>query len=104
FDSTYKVNVEGVLTVNGKPTNGNRFVEGTQIVNVTDGKLTITNAAGAVNNKLDFVEIVKLPTPIKINFQPNAAPVPAGYLKDAGLTYANRGNGQSYGWNQSITA
>ena len=37
-------------------------------------------------------------TPIRINFQPTGAPVPAGYLADTGLTFANRGNGQSYGW------
>ena len=24
--------------------------------------------------------------------------MPAGYLADSGLTFANRGNGQSYGW------
>jgi len=57
YDSVYKINVEGVLTVNGTPTSGNRFVEGTQQVNVTDGKLTISNAPGAVNNKIAFLEI-----------------------------------------------
>lgn len=56
-DSIYKVNAEGVLTVSGTPTSGNRFVEGTQIVNVTDGKLTITSAAGASNNKLAYIDI-----------------------------------------------
>src|SRR5687767_3248185 len=39
-----------------------------------------------------------------INFQPAAAPVPAGYLVDAGNTFADRGNGYTYGWNQSLTA
>lgn len=38
---------------------------------------------------------------VYINFQTAAAPVPAGYLADAGLVYANRGNGQSYGWSTS---
>ena len=38
------------------------------------------------------------PSTISINFQPSAAPVPAGYLADGGLVYANRGNGQTYGW------
>src|SRR6266496_2739838 len=42
-DSVYKFNVEGVLTVNGTPTSAKRFVEGTQIVTVSDGKLTISN-------------------------------------------------------------
>jgi hypothetical protein len=35
----------------------------------------------------------------RINFQPAASPVPAGYLADGGLVYGNRGNGQFYGWN-----
>ena len=34
-------------------------------------------------------------TPIRINFQPSGAPVPAGYLADTGLDFANRGNGQT---------
>jgi hypothetical protein len=30
--------------------------------------------------------------------------VPAGYLADTGLVFANRGNGQSYGWTAANTA
>ena len=44
------------------------------------------------------------PSSILINFQPAASPVPAGYLADGGLVYANRGNGQSYGWTIVNTA
>jgi glucose/arabinose dehydrogenase len=39
------------------------------------------------------------PATIRVNFQTASAPVPAGYLVDAGRTYADRGNGQRYGWN-----
>lgn len=56
-DSVYKVDVEGLLTVNGTPSNSQRWKEGTSIVTVTDGRLTITNASGAVNNRICFVEI-----------------------------------------------
>lgn len=56
-DSVYKFNVENTLAVNGTPTSGNRFVQGTVTVDVTDGKLTISNATGAMNNKLAFVDI-----------------------------------------------
>jgi glucose/arabinose dehydrogenase len=41
---------------------------------------------------------------IRINFQPAAAPVPAGYLVDGGLVYGARGNGQTYGWNLDNSA
>jgi hypothetical protein len=44
------------------------------------------------------------PSVIRINFQPAAAAVPAGYLVDAGLAYGARGNGQTYGWNLDISA
>jgi glucose/arabinose dehydrogenase len=40
---------------------------------------------------------------IRVNFQPAAAPVPAGYLSDVGLVFGNRGNGQTYGWNADNT-
>lgn len=35
---------------------------------------------------------------LAINFQPEGAPVPLNNLPDYGKTYANRGNGFSYGW------
>ena len=57
FDSVFRVAAEGVLVVSGTPTTGSRWVEGTATVTVSDGRLTITNAAGATNNKICFVEI-----------------------------------------------
>jgi N-acetylneuraminic acid mutarotase len=57
IDSSFQIAVEGVLTVSGTPTTANHWVEGTKTVQVTDGKLTISNAAGAKNNKINFVEI-----------------------------------------------
>ena len=38
---------------------------------------------------------------VKINFQPAAAAVPAGYFADSGAVFGNRGNGFSYGWDLS---
>jgi hypothetical protein len=43
-------------------------------------------------------------TAIRVNFQPAAAAVAAGYLADSGLAYAARGNGQTYGWNADNSA
>jgi glucose/arabinose dehydrogenase len=42
-------------------------------------------------------------TAVRINFQPGSAPVPGGYLPDAGLAFGSR-NGQTYGWNADNTA
>src|SRR6185503_16194293 len=44
------------------------------------------------------------PSAIRVNFQLNSAPVPAGYLKDGGQAYGDRGNGRTYGWNIDNTA
>ncbi len=113
FDSTYKINAENTLLVNGKPTTGSRFVEGTATVIVTDGRLTLSNAAGSVNNKFDYVVITPTspppppppppPSTIKINFETSSSSTPAGYLADTGAIFANRGNGYSYGWNLGAT-
>jgi glucose/arabinose dehydrogenase len=51
-----------------------------------------------------FTTSAPSPSPIAINFQPAASPVPAGYLADAGLVFADRGNGRSYGWTADNTA
>jgi glucose/arabinose dehydrogenase/PKD repeat protein len=60
FDSTFRLAAEGRQIVNGTPTSANRFVEATATVTVSDGRLTLTNAPGAVNNKINFVDIRKL--------------------------------------------
>jgi hypothetical protein len=57
FDSVFRMTVEGVLTVNGTPTTGTRWIEGTSTVTVSDGRLTIRSGSGASNNKICFVEI-----------------------------------------------
>lgn len=57
FDSVYKINVEGVLAVDATPNAGALWFERTVDVTVNDGRLTISNAPGSVNNKVCFVEI-----------------------------------------------
>ena len=54
---SYRVLAEDVLLVSGAPTGSNRWLEGVGTVTVTDGKLTLSNGAGATNNSLAFVEI-----------------------------------------------
>jgi hypothetical protein len=51
------MSAEAVLTVNGAPTNAQRWIEWTGSVTVTDGRLTISNASGADGNKICFVDI-----------------------------------------------
>jgi glucose/arabinose dehydrogenase/PKD repeat protein len=56
-NSVFRVNVEGVLVVNGTPTPASRWVEGTATVTVSDGRLTVSNATGASNNKVNYLDI-----------------------------------------------
>ncbi|HYG73816.1 MAG TPA: putative Ig domain-containing protein [Planctomycetota bacterium] len=60
IDSIYKISAEGVLIVNATPTTTQRWVDATGTVSVSDGKLTIANAAGARNNKICFAEITSV--------------------------------------------
>jgi hypothetical protein len=57
-DSVYKTNVEGTLSVSGTPTSANHWLEATTVVTVSDGRLTITSASGASNNKLNYVDVI----------------------------------------------
>jgi hypothetical protein len=59
INSVYKINVQGVLALNGTPTSSNHWIEGTVSVVVTNGFLVISNAAGAVNNKINAIDIVQ---------------------------------------------
>jgi hypothetical protein len=59
-NSHFIINVEGVKIEDGIPTGANaasHFVTGSGVVTVTDGKLTVSTAAGASNNKINYIEI-----------------------------------------------
>jgi hypothetical protein len=56
-DSVYKMNLEGKLALSGTPSGDTRFFRQTSVVQVSDGRLTLSNAPGAVNNRICFLEI-----------------------------------------------
>jgi uncharacterized repeat protein (TIGR03806 family) len=68
IDSIFKINVEGVLIVNGVPSATpflSHWVDsGYRDVTVSDGRLTVSNAPGSSNNKICFIEIAQLPASI----------------------------------------
>jgi hypothetical protein len=53
-----RILAENVQVVSGSPSASAHFVEGSAFVTVTDGRLTISNAQGAVNNKINSIEIL----------------------------------------------
>jgi hypothetical protein len=56
-NSVYRMNLEGQLALSGTPSGDTRWFRQTTTVQVRDGRLTLTNAAGAVNNKIALLEI-----------------------------------------------
>jgi len=56
-DSTFRVMVEDILAVRGTPSGSRHWFEGTVLINVRDGRLTVSNGTDAVNNKLNYVDI-----------------------------------------------
>ena len=58
---TYRLNVENVPLLDAAPATENPWVEAVGTVVVTDGRLTVSNAPGATDNRLAFVEVSSLP-------------------------------------------
>lgn len=60
-DSHYRLAVEGEVVLDHAPTTGSRFAEVTVVVAVDDGRLTLSNADGASNNKVCAIAIEGVP-------------------------------------------
>lgn len=84
-DSIYRINVEGQLALSGIPGGDVHWFTRTMNIMVSDGRLTVTNGAGAVNNKIAYLEIthpgfhtdpgiVTPDTPIRLNPAPAKKP------------------------------
>ena len=123
--------VEGVQLFNYLNLGANSFSSKSVTVMVADGRLTVANGSAASGlTRINYVQVATPTSPpptsppptsppptspppaspppppatgtVKVNFQPASAPVPSGYLVDAGQLYAAR-NGQTYGWTASHT-
>jgi len=93
FDSIYKTNVEGLLAVNGRPTDANRWLEGTSTVTVTDGRLTLSSASGASNNKWNFIQIESIDAATSMTTTTSPPPVVTITASDATAAEAARATG-----------
>ncbi len=60
-DSVYKMNLESSLALSGTPSGDTRWFRSTVNVQVNDGRLTLSNADGSVNNKIAFIDIKAAP-------------------------------------------
>lgn len=60
-DSVFRIAVEGTLVIAGTPTATKRWLDQTATIVVSDGRLTVSSASGADNNKLCFLVITPVP-------------------------------------------
>lgn len=97
FDSRFAINVEGSLLINHQATSNARFATGSANVTVRDGRLTITSAPNAINNKINSIRI-KTANTTQTNIRP-AAPTnlrATGVRADAvDLAWNDPSNGKS---------
>jgi len=59
--SYYKIDVEGLLTLDGEPGRDSQFVSGSRRISVSDGRMTVTAAVGAKANRICFIDILPAP-------------------------------------------
>ncbi len=62
YDSIFGIKAENTTVVDGVPDTNKRWLEGSSMVAVNDGRLTIANAPGSSNNKLCFIEVTEVET------------------------------------------
>ena len=60
FNTTHRINAEGVRIIDGNTLKKNRFLTGKATVNVTDGKLTVMAAKGARQSVINFIEVSQI--------------------------------------------
>lgn len=61
IDSVYRMDLEGTPALSGTPSGDTRWFRRTINVQVNDGRLTLSNAIGAVNNKIAFIDVKSAP-------------------------------------------
>lgn len=92
-DSVYAASIEGVNTAAVTPGSSRRWTEQFRIVDVTDGRLTIRNATGAVNNKFAFIEAYPRPMLAPVFIENFDAPDAPTFYPDGTIV-----NGAARGW------
>ena len=91
--NVYRMKVEKTTVIDGKSTAKKHWVEGTAVVKVLDGRLTIAGLNGAVRNKIDFVDIVQTTDPTQ-KLEAEAADLASGTaLNDTGTAVTSLDGG-----------
>jgi hypothetical protein len=91
-NGVFAMNVNGVLTVSGTPTSSNRWISGTVSITVSNGFITVTNASGSRNNKVDFIDITQTSAPAPLLSSKIGTDRPGGDVVQFTPDSSNRAN------------
>src|SRR5436190_535854 len=81
----YRIKAEKTTLIDGKSTIRKRWLEGTGLIQVLDGRLTIAALKGAVRNKINFIDIIQTTDPTQ-SLQAEQADLASGTELDASGT------------------
>lgn len=112
FNATQSISGESSLDIE----NGRLVIGGDRTTifadHVSAGQITAFGGDGEVVIDYDaqsdettvtaLFDVTVLDSVARINFQPGASAVPAGYWADSSQVFGDRGNGFSYGWTESF--
>jgi lysophospholipase L1-like esterase len=73
----YRIRAENTMVINGRANNRTRWKDATTVVNVSDGRLTISAVKGAIRNKINFIDIIGVTDPVAL-MQAESAEVSSG--------------------------
>jgi hypothetical protein len=96
----YRVEVEGILAVYGTPSTNRPWIEGDAIVEVADGRLTLSNGVGAMSNRICFVEISRLErTRLELERLENGS-IALGFSGEIGAEYTIEASSDLVQWTE----
>ncbi|HEV2296298.1 MAG TPA: kelch repeat-containing protein [Tepidisphaeraceae bacterium] len=85
WDNLYRIKVEGTTAINGIPSSAQRWFDNTVTVDVADGKLTVTTGSGAIDNRINFLQVSS------VQGEPNLSVAPAKPTNFLATRYSSSG-------------
>jgi hypothetical protein len=96
----FRIEAEGVPAVYGTPSTNRPWIEGDAIVEVADGRLTLSNGSGAMSNRICFLEISRLERPrLELTRLANGS-ITLGFSGEIGAEYAIEGSSDLVQWTE----
>lgn len=94
----FHIEAEGVPVVYGTPSASHPWIEGDAIVEVSDGRLTLSYGPGAISNRICFLEISRLERPRLELERLTEGSISLGFSGEMGAEYAIEGSSNLVQW------